>query len=148
MRTLTLSLFAALLLTHAYAYAEAPIIQKTNNSGYSYPFVTETCSLTSGSVTIVRRYFFDEQTLSSTEIRPVNVSGDLAAVIALAAEETLTTEPNNMCDGPSSLVKAAAPEHDVILYRTGGCGSERMERQGGATSTLRGLIDAYCPTTH
>lgn len=88
------------------------------------------------------------------EEHAITVSGSMsfADVVAKAKEEILDSSDNFMCDAPSTEIVAFATAADnssseVLLFSTGGCGGQRLERSGAYTYILTSLVDKYCPTT-
>ncbi|MBI4402823.1 MAG: hypothetical protein HY537_01605, partial [Deltaproteobacteria bacterium] len=95
--------------------AEPPLITKNSGGGHMMPEYagTETCEVFSDRVQITHRLgFYTPTALTVSESRSVRVTGNVVAVIAEAAKETLEEKPNTLCDGPSTTIMAG----DVVLF--------------------------------
>lgn len=138
----------------AFASNIEPVLVKTSFSGFVAPMWVreETCELYRDGLIVSRSYGADVSA-KTKEARPVILSGKVDELIQKASMEQLVAKQNNVCDGPSTktyaVLKGANGEKtEVVLFRTGGCGSHRLERNEGASKILRDIIDSYCPQTH
>lgn len=147
----------ALLVAAAPAFAapyDGPLVVKTNGSGYVSPeyWQSEKCEVFLDKVVITKQFGIDEGFMA-TETRQLTLTDSIRTTITKAAAAQLTSKDNGLCDAPSTSVVAYKADASgnakaVELFSTGGCGSPRLERQGGAAWALRKLVDSYCPTTH
>lgn len=132
------------------ALAMAPLIIKMSATGFT-PIEwarTERCEVFSDQVLMTRTY-------ARTEVKyefPFTLQGSIEHLIEEAADEKMTSEPNYMCDGPSTSVKATYQKdgiaQEVLLYSTGGCGSPKKQRSGPNSLALIDIASTFCPTTH
>ncbi|WP_440056887.1 hypothetical protein ACSLBF_18570 (plasmid) [Pseudoalteromonas sp. T1lg65] len=148
----SLSLFAT-------AAAAQPLITKTSGSGFVMPdyVKTETCEVFSNYVKVDTQYgVYEGRKLSTSETinQQINNHADINKLIALAAEEELAVTGNYICDAPGTAITASyfdantAEYKDVVLFRSGGCGSDRLERNGPFSNMLKSVVNKHCPTTH
>lgn len=137
-------LFAVGVLTSVVFGSEA-LVTKVNHPGFVNPdySVVEKCEVFQDSV-VISRAFGGNKPVVTVEKRDVKGSGDVQALIKAAEKEKLESQDNGLCDGPATGIKAGA----VVLYSTGGCGSPRLERSGGAAFLLKSMVNTYCPITH
>jgi hypothetical protein len=140
---------AGLISSQAFG-DERALITKNSYSGYTRPDYTfhEECKVYGDRVLITR----DLGGAGTSEEKKVSTVG-LKAIIARAYLEKISRTDNMICDLPSSVVKAAHANdrgevEEFELYSTGGCGKARISREGGASHSLRSIIDAYCPKTY
>lgn len=127
------------------------LVEKTNASGFTMPeFVrSETCSVYPNYVKITNRYGgFSDQSFTTTEIVKVRISEGIENVLRTATEAKLSETDNYLCDAPSTSITANYGGQEYLLFTSGGCGSNRKQREGGAAQMLRDLVDRYCPVTH
>lgn len=143
-----------LMTPSALATEMGPVLVKSSYTGFVAPMWAreETCELYRDGL-IVSRSFGADLAAKTKEARPVILSGKVDELIQKASMEQLVAKQNNVCDGPSTktyaVLKGANGEKtEVVLFRTGGCGSHRLERNEGASKILRDIIDSYCPQTH
>jgi hypothetical protein len=140
------SILMMLGVTAAIASPTA-LITKSNHPGFVHPDFArgEKCEVFQDSVVITHEYGYGPGAVVTTEKRDFKLTGDITALIKKAASEVLEEKENGLCDGPSTFISA---QGDVELFETGGCGSPRRERQGGAAYLLRDIVDQFCPVTH
>lgn len=132
-------------LLGASVFGAEALVTKINHPGYVMPdhAIVEKCEIFQDSV-VISRAFGGNDPVVTVEKRDVKGSGNIKALIQAADKAKLEQKDNGLCDGPATGVKAGS----VVLYSTGGCGSPRLERSGGASFLLRSMIDTYCPVTH
>lgn len=131
---------------------EQPILEKISGTGFVPAEWSrqQKCQIFENEVLMTRSYGF---TTVNYQI-PFSSDGSLREMIAKASEEAFTVEPNGLCDGPSTVVKASialeghTEMRELILYSTGGCGSPRKVRRGPYTAALMDIAGTFCPTTH
>ena len=128
----------------------APLLIKSNAPGYvpeDYWF-EETCKLYKDRVDI--EYRLSGQILK--ESRKISGTSVIPKLLQRAQQEKLSETPNLICDAPSTsiygIAKTSAAETKIQLYETGGCGSPKRVRLGGAAFLLTTLIGKYCSVTH
>lgn len=128
----------------------SPLLVKSNFPGYvpeDYWF-EETCKLFKDKVDI--EYRVSGQIIR--ESRRISGTSMIQKLLKKAQQETLSESPNMICDGPSTsiygLEKISSGERKILLYETGGCGSPKQVREGGAAFILSTLIGKYCSVTH
>jgi hypothetical protein len=148
-------LLAATLATAAFGQPVSPLIVKSSGGGLiSGDWATsESCTVYADKVEISRHFGYGDGAFTTTEQRAFQIDGDIAGAIADAAAASLEATDNFLCDGPSTSVAANKIAADgtveqVLLFATGGCGSPRQLRSGGAAYRLKALVDAFCPVTH
>lgn len=78
------------------------------------------------------------------DVREIHITAGINRILERAAAEAETSTPNNLCDAPSSSITAATEQGSFTLFDTGGCGSPRIERSGGASGMLIELANRYC----
>lgn len=132
------------------------LISKTSGGGYVPPEWSryETCVMHDDKVVITHHYGLD-QTTSVKTVRevPMTIGKEIADLLIAAKNEREARKENGLCDAPSTHISAqladAKPgDKAFTLFSTGGCGSDRIEREGPASAALRHMIDQHCPTTH
>lgn len=101
----------------------------------------ETCRLYQDRVEV--EYRLAGQVIN--EVRKISGASLIEKLISQAEQENITENPNMICDGPSTTVIGL---EKVLLYSTGGCGTPKQIREGGAAFTLMTLVGKYCPETH
>jgi hypothetical protein len=143
----TVLIFAlGMLAAPAFASNDA-LVTKSSYPGYTSPdwVRTERCEVYLDKVVITRNFGYSgESGFTATETRPVTITPSILAVIERAKTEELKETPNGLCDGPGTGVSSG----ELVLFSTGGCGSPRLERNGGGSRMLRDLADTYCPKTY
>jgi hypothetical protein len=142
-----------LFSTAAPAVAPKPLVVKSSGAGFAPPEWqrSETCELYKNRVVITQTQgVANGTTVKLVREVAITLDGSVDTLLANAAAEKEKHEPNMMCDAPATVVSAyvASTKKDIQLYFTGGCGSDRIEREGAASSALRTLVDQFCPTTH
>ena len=153
MKKFALVAMTALTLVSSSAFARfnGPILVKTSGGGFTPPewSMNETCEVFATKVVITRTYGQGE--LVAKEVRPLSLTGTsgLAGLAAKAAVETLDQQENNLCDAPgtSIYINQIQPNdtvNQVTLFSSGGCGSPRLQRNGGYAAALRDLVSQYC----
>ncbi len=125
-----------------------PLVIKSNSPGHM-PIQyqrSESCELYIDQVIVKKRYGMIE----TTQTFPITLSGDVVKNLELAKAETETRTPNGLCDGPYTSVEGYIPgtTGSFTLYRSGACGSPRIEKNGANSDTFLDIIAAFCPTTH
>jgi len=139
------------------AFANAlPLVTKTSGGGFVPPEWQrfESCQLFQNKVVVEHDYgVTDTKSVKVVREEKVSITGDIGDLLVASSKEKLDKTPNGLCDAPETTVTAhmvGAPQKDpgFILFASGGCGGDRLERQGPATSALRDLIDQYCPLTY
>lgn len=144
------------VLTFPALASALPLIEKSSGGGYTPPEWQkfESCTLFADKVVIEHDYGVDEKkAVKVTREEKVSIAGAIQDLLLKASQEKEVRTQNGLCDAPSTAVVGhlvGAPETDkgFLLFVTGGCGSDRIERQGPASSALRNLIDQYCPLTY
>lgn len=125
-----------------------PILVKINTPGYVLPdfSFSEKCSLYADRVEI--EYRMVESTVK--EVRNLKGAKSLELLVTRAATDKLRNEDNLLCDGPTTEVFGYPrnTSNKVIVYSTGGCGTPKAIREGGAAYQLMRLIENYCAKTH
>lgn len=135
-------------VTLALALQGQPILEKVYSPGFVPPdrSFSEKCGLFADRLEIVR----DLAGTVVTETRGQIDAFQLPALLAKAASEELSSEDNNLCDAPATTITGHLPESpdgtQVLLFSSGGCGTPRQTRKGGAAWLLTRLIDSLCPT--
>jgi hypothetical protein len=127
----------------APAQAETAWLVKSQDAGYVMQrhWQTFVCSVFSDRVEIVRA--FGPSGLSTKEVRPVELSGDVAQEIRLAAGEALT-DSGTLCDAPGTRITAHLPGEDgLLLYGRSTC-SQDGEREGEHSTPLIALANGLC----
>jgi hypothetical protein len=130
--------------------AEEPIVTKHNQTGFTTALGRreEVCSVYRDRVVILRRFGTGPGSFEQRERQPITVSRGVVEAARRALAEDVESTPNPTCDGPITRTVLGPLESDEILFHTGGCGSDRQERQGPHSEALRDLVDTYCPLTH
>ena len=150
MKKFALAAMTALTLVSSSAFASfaGPVLVKTSGGGFTPPewFMNETCEIFTNKVVITHTYGQSE--LVAKEVRAVTLTG-LRAVAAKASAATLEQQDNGLCDAPgtSIYINAIQPNDtisQVMLFSSGGCGSPRLQRNGGYAAALRDLVNQYC----
>ncbi len=135
-----------------FAFAQdLALITKTNVTGFTAAedARTETCEVFGNRVVITHKFgAFGDSSFTSQEVRRLKLSDSISKAVTAAAEEALNKSGNYLCDGPSTTITSNRAGQKFVLFSTGGCGSERLERQGGAARMLMDLVSNYCPITH
>lgn len=128
----------------------APFLIKSSGSGFVHPnwARSEKCEVFDSHILMTRTYARE----SLEYIFPYKTESSIEEMIENALQEKVVQEPNYLCDGPSTFVKAQfqkdGVERDLVLYSTGGCGSPKITRQGPFSSALIDIASTFCPTTH
>jgi hypothetical protein len=128
----------------------APFLLKVSGTGFVHPdwARSEKCEVFNDHVLMTRSYARE----SLQYIFPYRSENAVLDLIGKAMEEEVEQEPNYMCDGPATYIKATVQkdgvDQDLVLYSTGGCGSPKIMRQGPNTSALIDIESTFCPTTH
>jgi hypothetical protein len=132
------------------AFADSAIVRKSNSSGYTAAqwVRTEACEVFRDKVVISKNFGFSPAGVTLRQELPVAISGDVDQVIRNAKAEKEKHDPNMLCDGPSTTVETFDKKASITLFSTGGCGSDRVMREGPASSALREIADQYCPKTY
>ncbi len=145
-----LSILLLSVISHN-AFSQA-LVEKTNTSGFTMPadVRTEICAIYPSYVKITNRYGgYTDMRFETTQILWVNVSEGIEGVLAAASSANLSESDNFICDAPATTIKARNSQgQDFVLFASGGCGSVRQSRDGGAARMLLDLINRYCPVTH
>jgi hypothetical protein len=145
-------LFAILLfanISNAIPSKVTPRIVKRNATGYVTPESSreEVCEVYSDHVLITRTY---GDHLVQKENRPVHISNLKEAILG-AFNETVSSTPATMCDGPTTVTSAeilGLSTPTIVLFQTGECGQPRLFREGPESQNLRDIVDSFCPVTH
>lgn len=146
----------AILALPAFAAAvpaPAPLIVKSSGGGYTPPEWQryESCQLYRDHVVITKAYGLanGSSVKLSHEVK-ITLDAGIDTLLASASKEKEVRSPNGLCDAPATMVTMhlAASKKEIQLFHTGGCGSDRIEREGPASSALRGMIDQFCPETY
>ena len=143
--------FAMSFSAHFAFAQDAVLITKTNVTGFTAAEYarTETCEVFVNRVVVTNKFgAFDDNSFTSQEVRRIKLSDSINKALAAAADETLNKSGNYLCDGPSTTINSNRAGKKSVLFSTGGCGSERLERQGGSARMLMDLVSNYCPVTH
>ena len=145
--------FLAITILAASANASAALlVTKSSGGGYVPPewMRSESCELHTDKVVITTYVGVgDGQSVSMVREEKVTLKGDVAILVANAGQEKEVRSPNNLCNAPSTVITGHIQnDRGFSLFETGGCGSERIERQGPASNALRMLVDKFCPTTY
>lgn len=129
----------------------APFLIKSSGSGFVHPnwSRSEKCEVFNDHVLMTRTYARE----SLEYIFPYQAeAGTVLEMIEKAMGEKVIQEPNYLCDGPATYIKATfqkdGVDQDLVLYSTGGCGSPKIVRQGPFSSALIDIASTFCPTTH
>jgi hypothetical protein len=134
--------------TLALALNAGPILEKVYYPGFTHPDYrfSKTCRLYPDRLEVI-------QNLAGsmvTETRGQIDASQLAPLLSNAVIEAINNEDNNLCDGPRTTIKGRSPDASgdasFLLFTSGGCGSPRQTRSGGAAWLLIQLIDSWCPT--
>lgn len=125
------------------------LVTKLNNPGYTTldRHQTQRCLLFSDRVEIMREFGTNglgQATVTMTEVRRVETTGELARLVANATAESIQTKPNNVCDDASTET-FMGQDRDNVLDSSGGCGTPTKFRKGPASRILLAMINAYCP---
>lgn len=125
------------------------LVTQVSASGYVMPDWrrAERCEIFLDKVVIARTLGGEEADGGFTvvEEHAITISTGIHKIIERAATEPAASTPNGICDGPSKEITAGAALSPLTLFATGGCGSPRIERQGGASSMLLELVRRFCP---
>ncbi|NBV50786.1 hypothetical protein EBR78_06165 [bacterium] len=142
---------AAVIFTSGFVWGAGnrlPILVKSNSPGYVLPDFSfgEKCSLYADRVEI--EYRMSESIVK--EVRSLKGAKSLELLVSRAATDKLRYEDNLLCDGPSTEVVGYSRNttNKVVVYSTGGCGTPKAIREGGAAYQLMRLIENYCAKTH
>ncbi|MFW7381282.1 MAG: hypothetical protein ACOH5I_20880 [Oligoflexus sp.] len=150
MRSLIVGI-ASLFVQQAIFAQTKPFVTKTNVTGFTLPEYSrlETCEVYLDKVVLTKKYgIYSETGFTTQEERPVTISPSIKQILKAAIEENLEETDNYLCDGPSTTVSSNFADSTSTLFATGGCGSPRLERVGGASQMLMELVGSYCPVTH
>ncbi len=130
--------------THA-----ALLIEKVSGGGFVAPEMgnSERCRVTNEKVVVSRTYGSGASKTVFSYETPVNFTG-IEANLQLALGEKVFEKPNQMCDAPSTTVRAFIGKTAFSLFETGGCGSARKERVGIYSARLMDIVNAFCPKTY
>jgi hypothetical protein len=124
------------------------LVTKMSSSGYVMAdwARSERCDVFADKVVTTRSFGASEEDGRFTvmDVRRIQITAGIDKVLARAAAEDETSTPNNLCDAPSSSITAAQGQGTFTLFDTGGCGSPRIERKGGASGMLIELANRYC----
>lgn len=130
------------------AGSRLPIVVKINAPGYVLPeySFSETCSLYMDRVEI--EYRMADSTVK--EVRNLKGGKSLESLVSRAAADKLRYEDNLLCDAPTTEVYGHVRNQSqkITLYSTGGCGTQKVIREGGAAFQLMRLMESYCTRTH
>lgn len=138
MKTLILALF---LSQSALAQFVAPLIEKTNVSGFApkeHQFF-EDCKVYQDGVFIKRSH----SEKSHTNFIPHEFKENIPELIQQARLEEAVSFALRRCDAPETTIMA----QDLELYQSGSCETSKVQRKGPATDMLIKLVDEFCPTT-
>lgn len=149
-------IFTSLCASSSFALSMAPVVTKVNASGYTMAEYAryERCEVYMDKVVIHRTFGASEDIgFTLTETTPITLSPSVLNIVDKADKEELEETPNNLCDGPGSVISAARVLPNdavkrVVIFSTGGCGSPSQVRQGPAARMLSDLVATYCPNTH
>lgn len=138
-------------LSHAN---ERPLLGKYNYPGHvmqEHAFV-ESCEVFAGGH-ILKSVTLGKETISQAQFKLQMGVEQLQSLMAQAKSEELIVLPNYMCDGPSTVIRAygdkdLGPQGMLLLFSTGGCGSQEEKRIGPATMALRDIVQEHCPEVH
>jgi hypothetical protein len=132
------------------AFADSAIVRKINSSGYTPAqwVRTESCEVFRDKVVISKNFGASPAGVTLRQELPVSVGGEVDQIISNAKAEKEKHSPNMLCDGPSTTVETFDKKASILLFTTGGCGSDRVMREGPASGTLREIADQYCPKTY
>lgn len=122
----------------------SPLLIKASNTGFTPPqwARSEKCEVGQSEIILTRTYAHKTihyQFPYHTE------EGTIEEMIEKARHEKIFFQDNNLCDGPSTVIKTG---DDLLLYSTGGCGSPKKIRQGPYSLALRDIASTFCPTTY
>ena len=136
-----------------FAFADnGPLVVKSNSPGYALANMarSETCELFKDKIVIQRQYGLgNPDEIKIKQELPLVLDGDIELLIEHAAAENEIRRPNNFCDAPETNMSAFAHKTKVVvLFATGGCGMDHVERIGPASRALRDMVDKYCPEYH
>lgn len=124
------------------------LVTKVSGSGYVMAdwVRSERCEVFADKVVTTRTFGGSEEDGGFTvkDVRRIQITAGINRILERAAAEAETSTPNNLCDAPSSSITAAAEQGSFTLFNTGGCGSPRIERNGGASGMLIELANRYC----
>jgi len=151
MKIKSLIVFVVGFFAHLAVAQDLALVTKTNNTGFVMPEYarTEICEVFRNKVVITKKFgIFSENSFTSKEVRRINLSPSIKNTLQVAATEPLLESGNFLCDAPSTSIASNVAGEKIILFSSGGCGSPRLERQGGAAQMLKDLVAAYCPVTH
>ncbi len=142
----TLGLLSLVLLvgTGTASGADAPLLTKTYQSGYTPAEWARParCDVYTDKVVIERRYGdVSDKGFVAREEKAIQIMGGIDKVIQAAQSEKLTETENSMCDGPEWQASAG----NFVLYGSGGCGTPRKDRKGPNSRMLIDLVNIYCP---
>lgn len=130
------------------AGTQLPILVKSNSPGYVLPDFSfaEKCSLYADRVEI--EYRMSDSIVK--EVRSLKGAKSLELLVTRAATDKLRYEDNLLCDGPTTEVFGYSRNtpNKVVVYSTGGCGTPKAIREGGAAYQLMRFIENYCAKTH
>jgi hypothetical protein len=124
------------------------LVTKVSGSGFVMPdwARSERCEVFADKVVTTRTFGGSDEDGRFTvrDVRRIHITAGISRILARAAAEAETSTPNDLCDAPSSSITAATEQGSFTLFNTGGCGSPRIERNGGASGMLIELANRYC----
>ncbi len=122
-----------------------PLLIKTSHTGFMPErwARSEKCEVFETEIILTRTY--GKRALHFQFPLQADTPETISEMIELAREEKLVFQDNHLCDGPSTVIKAA---DDLVIYATGGCGAPKKIRQGPYSFALRDIASTFCPTTH
>lgn len=129
---------------------DRPLVVKSSGPGFTFAEAvrSETCTVYRNRVIIEKQFGGGENRFETTQIVLHSVSDGIDSVIKKSAAEHLEVGSNYICDLPSTSIYSFQGKSQVTLFRSGGCGSPREEREGVFSKMLVDLVDQFCPQTN
>lgn len=145
--------FALSVFTISASAQTSAIITKVNRSGYTSPEYRryETCEVYLDRVVVTTEMGQGENQppVTMTRTHPITLSSNIYDMVRRANLETYKTSQVQVCDAPTTEVRAAAPDVPSFpLFESGSCSVGRAERIGGSSYQLRAIVDTFCPLTN
>ena len=126
----------------------APLITKTNSSGFTIEPTTKVCSVYDYWVKVKETKYTQGDTIEKTRYYYHRKGRKIRRTLSNIKNENLISSPNYLCDGPTTNITASTSDESLVLFDSGACGSDRLERQGPKTELLTRIVNQYCPVTH
>lgn len=137
-------------------FAADPLVTKVNASGFSLEPTRKVCEVYSLWTTVSESRLIDGEFVEKQYSRwhgdslyeILLESNRIHRALKSVQNETLVASDNFICDAPTTNIKASVEGEDLVLFSSGGCGSDRLKRRGPNTEVLSEIASRYCSVTH